>query len=210
MKGLSMKTGFKIIAVAGSLLLAGCMAENTLSSDKVEYTEIRVDVFSHYWLVQKQLATKSVGSKLIFNASSEEAEAFDTLALLNSSLNKSADLPAHVIVDEWGFYETPRVFYTAAREPKTFQCYFETNGKRLISADSILSGSVLRRHLVQYDEDGDLMWDEESWFKLQDAPVVTSVFSCGYAPGKGFFLGNEAYDYFEGEPGALGTLVIRY
>lgn len=224
-----MKKSPGLLALAAGMMLAACTTEpqegdvthvtniyqdtvGIVPSDSLQYHEIRIDVFSHYWQSQKLWRTSLGGGRLLFVDSSydEGVVRFDTLILGDPSLDKTASLPAFV-VDSSDHYDGYRLVYTALHAPKTFSCYYYNGGKMLVEQDSSESGDFVVRRANRYEFEGEE--PQFDGYRLGTAPFTTYMepVPCGYLVGKGFYLSNSFHDDWGAYPQVPGSeIVIRY
>lgn len=218
-----------LLAAGIAALLAACVTEpregevthitnvyqdtvGSVSSDSIQYREIRIDGFSHYWQTQKlQAITVDGGLVVRLDTLNDTVFAMDSLFLADSALDKTAQLPQHILMEVSGFYGPfSRILYKAAREPKVFSCHFRNRGKSIAQADST-DGSHFLRARETVIVAGEVYQDVQAWHALVEDDETEAAVRCGYIPGHGFYLGDRSSDDYGSDPYAAGgEFVIRY
>jgi hypothetical protein len=188
-----------------TFVFAGCTTEPEES-----FQEIRVDAFSHYWATQKARGAVKPGNRIVVPSLDSNGTGYvDTLVLVKSELDKSAQLPAH----SFELHRNPGILvYQVDQEPKEFSCYHDNGGKYLRQSDTATPLFDLRlvvQNFVEGEAD-ETMW--AGWYASQEDSETLSPIPCGFAKGKGFYFGynygSDPYaDYLDR---ATGTFIIRY
>jgi hypothetical protein len=217
-----MKKSISLIFLGAALaaLVSGCTTEPTedgtgfthIPSDSIQYHEIRIDAFSHYWETQKLMATHVGGGSIVTtNNEGDSIFALDSLRLFTSAYDKTASLPEHALLEMPAYYgPISRLVYKAASVPQTFSCYFYNHGKSIVgtSTEDTLSFLYERSSLFL---NADTLIFEQSWYKVQDELERMEPIRCGYIPGQGFYLGDRNYDDYGTYVNSVGgEFVIRY
>jgi hypothetical protein len=210
--------GLLVLGAALAALVSGCTTEPTedgsltaVPSDSIQYHEIRIDAFSHYWRMQKSLATQVSGGSLVTVDDQDSIVFVDSILLSTLTYDKTAGLPEHVLLDVPNFYGGNfRIVYKASIVPKTFSCYFYNHGKTVEWVEPEDPGVFMYRSSTLIEEQGATVYDQV-WYKVVDEIERMEPIRCGYIPGQGFYLGDRAYDDFALSPFSVGgEFVIRY
>jgi hypothetical protein len=174
------------------LLVAGCVKDDPVSSSDIEYREIRIDAFSHWWLTQRLNAEEVDGHTLTLDEDGR------TLTLVDTSFDKTAQLPAHVIKVVDGSRE---VFYTAAGDPEILSCHMEYKGGLDLAEDEDAEDLVL---VDTYPDElvDTLGYYQPTYLAYNPGTSYWRFEVCPYYPGKGFRVPSNPY--------YLGEIVIRY
>lgn len=212
MKRFFVRTLMALSAIfALSFSLSGCTA-----AEEEGAREIRIDAFSHYWATSKARG-RAVGSTRIIvtrDSAGPGEKLVDTLRLLDLSQNKTSTLPAHSV----GRFGTGpdssmlRLFYIAESQPRDFSCYLQSTGKRVRQtedpdADDAFLGVTSVSFFEGEPEEAATAW----LYFVGTTPTINRIFDCGYAPGKGFYLGLSDIDWYADNPNYAGSeIVIRY
>ncbi len=219
-----MKKALAALFFSAVTLLTGCVADPAaegsatthLSSDSIQYHEIRINAFSHFWATQKLWRTSLGGHKLLMTDTVSYADKtlYDTLVLIDTSVDKSADLPAHTSDNDYD--GRVRLIYTTLQQPKVFSCYIYRDDRRTFYGAESHSGDttdILRDGFSSYTLEDGYLDDGAYFYALKNGPNTIERLDCGYFPGKGFYIGYPDYDFYGQSFSSLspGTeFVIRY
>jgi hypothetical protein len=182
-----------VVAASGFLGLSACTTD-PVSSQDIEYEEIRIDAFSNFWLQQKIWAEDMNGDSLFYD------DRYYGMLLVDKARDLTASLPAHT-VDSTEFHGT-RAFYTAKREPENFSCQLRSTGRfTTFFPDEIIPGQIPAGTVyTTLIDTGDGLQPYE-YMNLLEGEEWRTMF-CLYVPGKGFVILDNTWD--------VGEIIIRY
>lgn len=206
-----MKAWLLAAIAAATTTFSGC----TTGPKSDSFQEIRVDAFSHYWATQQERGILEPGNRIVTPELDSNGTGYvDTLVLVKAEYDKTSQLPAHSFeVVESSFPGV--IVYAVDREPEDFSCYHDNDGHVLSRSDTATPLFDLRGVRKPFIEGGEIEgegFDWHAWYALKSVPEVLTQIPCGYAKGKGFYLGSTYGDdpFASRSDPSMGTLIIRY
>ena len=159
-----MKLSLVSFVALALLLLTGCVNDSSKDTH-----EIKIDVFSDFWLSIKNNAATLKGDTATIHLSSDSAGKYETYILRDSSLDLTASLPAHVIDTSVGKLLPGEIhdkltLYTLPASG-SITCSIDNLGKKWVMDSTSAAGAVFQH-------------GAKGFYHLVDTTRTVSSFTC--------------------------------